>query len=81
MTVPIAAQRPTAAPLEIRALKPAVKAAVDYLVAEKRLTPADGLSLASIAVNFHVAEAVDGSQVVAGKIPKNICLNTAASSR
>ena len=36
---------------------------------------------ASIAINFHVAEAVDGRQVVAGKIPKSIFLNRAASTR
>jgi acetamidase/formamidase len=39
------------------------------------------LSLASIAVNFHVAEAVDGRQVVAGKVPKAIFLRGAASTR
>ena len=64
-----------------RALKLAVKEVVAYLVAEKGLTPADALSLSSIAINFHVAEAVDGRQVVAGKIPKSIFLTTAASTR
>jgi acetamidase/formamidase len=64
-----------------RALKLAVKEVVAYLVAEKGLTPADALSLSSIAVNFHVAEAVDGRQVVAGKIPKSIFLTTGASTR
>jgi len=65
-----------------RALKLAVKEVVAYLVAEKGLTPADALSLSSIAINFHVAEAVDGRQVVAaGKIPKGIVLATAASTR
>ena len=58
-----------------------MKEVVAYLVAEKGLTPADALSLSSIAVNFHVAEAVDGRQVVAGKIPKSIFLTTAASTR
>jgi acetamidase/formamidase len=64
-----------------RALKMAVKEVVDYLVAEKGLTPADALSLSSIAVNFHVAEAVDGRQVIAGKIPKSLFLSTTGSSR
>jgi len=64
-----------------RALKLAVRAVVDYLVAEKGLTPADALSLASIGINFHVAEAVDGRQVIAGKIPKNLFLTAAESSR
>jgi len=54
---------------------------VAYLVAEKGLTPANALSLSSIAINFHVAEAVDGRQVVAGKIPKSIFLASAASTR
>jgi acetamidase/formamidase len=64
-----------------RALKLAVTHVVDYLIAEKGLTAADALSLASIAVNFHVAEAVDGRQVVAGKVPKAIFLRGAASTR
>lgn len=34
----------------------------------------DTLSLASIAVNFHVAEAVDLTQLVSGKIPKSLFL-------
>ena len=43
-------------------------------VDEKKMTPAKAMSLCSIAVDFHVAEAVDGRQVVAGKIPKAIFL-------
>ena len=45
------------------------------LVEEKKMTPAKALSLCSIAVDFHVAEAVDGRQVVAGKIPKSAFVN------
>jgi len=41
---------------------------------EKKMTPAKAMSLCSIAVDCHVAEAVDGRQVVAGKIPKAIFL-------
>ena len=52
----------------------AVAEAVKFLVDEKKLTPAKALSLCSIAVDFHVAEAVDGRQVVAGKIPKALFL-------
>jgi len=55
-----------------RAMRLAVVEAVKFLVEEKGLTPAKALSLSSIAVDFHVAEAVDLTQVVAGKIPKNI---------
>lgn len=55
-----------------RAMRLAVAEAVKFLVEEKKLTPAKALSLCSIAVDFHVAEAVDGRQVIAGKIPKAI---------
>lgn len=55
-----------------RAMRLAVAEVVDFLVKEKGLTPAMALSLASIAVDFHVAEAVDLTQVVAGKIPKEL---------
>jgi acetamidase/formamidase len=54
-----------------RSMKLAVAEAVKFLVEEKKMTPAKALSLCSIAVDFHVAEAVDGRQVVAGKIPKS----------
>ncbi len=55
-----------------RSMRLAVAEAVKFLVEEKKLTPAKALSLCSIAVDFHVAEAVDGRQVIAGKIPKAI---------
>lgn len=55
-----------------RAMRLAVTEVVSFLVKEKRLTPAKALSLASLAVDFHVAEAVDLTQVVAGKIPKHL---------
>jgi len=55
-----------------RALQKSVDEVVAFLVMEKELTPTEALSLASIAVDFHVAEAVDLTQVVTGKIPKNI---------
>jgi acetamidase/formamidase len=57
-----------------RAARLAVAEAVKFLVEEKKLTPAKALSLSSLAVDFHVAEAVDLTQVVAGKIPKRIFL-------
>ena len=47
---------------------------VNFLVTEKGLTPAKALSLASIAVDFHVSEVVDLTQVVTGYIPKSIFL-------
>ena len=57
-----------------RALQQAVDEVVAFLVDEKALTPDRALSLASLAVDFHVAEAVDLTQVVTGKIPKSLFL-------
>ena len=57
-----------------RALQMAVREVVSFLVSEKGLTPAKALSLASIAVDFHVAEVVDLTQVVSGQIPKGLFL-------
>jgi len=57
-----------------RSMRLAVAEAVKYLTEEKHLTPAQALSLCSLAVDFHIAEAVDGRQVVAGKIPKTLFL-------
>jgi len=57
-----------------RSMRMAVSEAVKFLVEEKGMTPAKAMSLCSIAVDFHVAEAVDGRQVVAGKIPKAVFL-------
>jgi acetamidase/formamidase len=60
-----------------RAMKLAVDQAVTFLVEEKQMTPAKALSLCSIGVDFHVAEAVDGRQVVVGKIPKAVFASSA----
>ncbi|MDE0081323.1 MAG: acetamidase/formamidase family protein [Gammaproteobacteria bacterium] len=57
-----------------RAMRNATRAVVEFLVDEKDLTPAEALSLASIAVDFHVAEVVDLTQVVVGHIPKSLFL-------
>ncbi len=58
-----------------RALQQAVDEVVAFLVAEKGLTSDRALSLASIAVDFHIAEAVDLTQLVTGKIPKSLFLD------
>ena len=58
-----------------RALQQAVEEVVTFLVAEKGLSQTRALSLASIAVDFHIAEAVDLTQLVTGKIPKSLFLN------
>lgn len=55
-----------------RAMRLATARVVEFLVKEKQLTPADAYALASIACDFHVAEAVDLTQVVVGKIPKSL---------
>ena len=55
-----------------RAMKLATVRVVDFLVKEKKLTAADAYALASIACDFHIAEAVDLTQVVVGKIPKSL---------
>ena len=57
-----------------RALQMAVREVVSFLVEEKGLTLSKAFSLASIAVDFHVAEAVDLTQVVSGKVPKSLFL-------
>ena len=55
-----------------RATRKAVVETIEFLVKEKGLTPAKALSLCSLAIDFHIAEVVDGTQVVVGKIPKSL---------
>ncbi len=62
-----------------RAMRNATWEVVSFLVKEKRLTPAQALSLASIAVDFRVSEVVDLTQVVTGYIPKSIFLDDLTS--
>ncbi len=57
-----------------RALRKAVVATVDFLVEERGLTRSQAFSLASIAVDFRVAEAVDLTQVVTAFVPKAVFL-------
>jgi acetamidase/formamidase len=54
------------------AMKQAAQETVNFLRDRKGLTAADAYSLASIAVDFRVAEAVDAVQMVYGAIPKKI---------
>src|SRR5688572_9973733 len=63
-----------------RAMRLAVQEVVTFLVTEKGLEPGYAYSLASIAVDFHVGEAVDQTQIVTGKIPKSIFKNVPARS-
>jgi acetamidase/formamidase len=55
-----------------RAMRIAVEQAVDFLTREKGLSATDAYVLASIACDFHIAEAVDLTQVVVAKIPKAV---------
>jgi acetamidase/formamidase len=57
-----------------RAMRMAVTETVKFLVEEKGLTAAKAFSLASLAVDFQVAEAVDLAQLVSAKIPKSVFL-------
>lgn len=57
-----------------RAMRQAAMEVVNFLVNEKKLTPDKAFSLASIGVDFKVAEAVDLTQVVTGNIPKSLFL-------
>ena len=54
------------------ALKNAAEETIAFLQREKGLSPADAYALASIAVNYVIAEAVDHVQMVYGAIPKKI---------
>jgi acetamidase/formamidase len=54
------------------AMKNASQETVDFLRATRGLSAADAYSLASIAVDFRVAEAVDAVLMVYGAIPKKI---------
>jgi len=54
------------------ALKEAVQETIAWLQRERGLSAADAYSLASIGVNYTVAEAVDDVQMVYAAIPKNL---------
>ena len=58
-----------------RALRNALLAAIDFLVEEKGLTPREAFTLASLAVDFTVSEAVNQTQVVSAFIPKGSFVN------
>ena len=58
-----------------RALRNALLAAIDFLVEEKGLTPREAFTLASLAVDFAVSEAVNQTQVVSAFIPKGLFVN------
>lgn len=55
-----------------KATKNAVREAVDFLVAQKNLSPDDAYMLTSLAVDFSITQLVDGTLGVHGMIPKGI---------
>lgn len=58
-----------------RALQTSVREVVAFLQEEKGMAPDKAFALASMAVDFRVAEAVDLTQVVTGFIPKSVFLD------
>jgi acetamidase/formamidase len=50
----------------------AVRDAIDFLVTEKHLSREEAYALCSVAVDFNVTQAVDGTKGVHGMIPKSI---------
>jgi len=57
------------------AMREATRETVEFLQQRFGLSSADAYSLASIAVDFRVAEAVDSTQVIYGIIPKKLFKN------
>jgi acetamidase/formamidase len=55
-----------------QALILAVRETIDFLVTEKHLSREDAYALSSVAVDFNVTQAVDGTKGVHGMIPKSI---------
>jgi acetamidase/formamidase len=56
----------------LEATKGAVRETIDFLVNEKKLTREDAYTLASVAVDFDITQAVDGTLGVHGMIPKSL---------
>jgi acetamidase/formamidase len=54
------------------AMKSAAQETVNFLRSHAGLSVADAYALASIAVDFHVGEVVDSTQMIYGKIPKRL---------
>jgi acetamidase/formamidase len=50
----------------------AVRDAIDFLVTEKHLSREDAYALCSVAVDFNVTQAVDGTKGIHGMIPKSL---------
>ena len=61
-----------AGPRSDRGAQLAVREAIDFLVTEKHLSREDAYVLCSVAVDFNVTQAVDGTKGVHAMIPKSI---------
>jgi acetamidase/formamidase len=57
------------------AMREATRETVEFLEERFGLTPADAYSLASIGIDFRIAEAVDSTQVIYAQIPKKLFKN------
>ena len=55
-----------------RALRKATENVIDFLVVRHDIRPSEAFSIASVAVDFTISEAVDGTQVVKAFVPKTI---------
>ncbi len=55
-----------------QAMKLAAREAIDFLTADKQLSPDQAYMLASVAVDFRITQVVDGTKGVHGMIPKAI---------
>ena len=55
-----------------QALILATRETIDFLVTEKHLTREDAYALASVAIDFNVTQAVDGTKGIHAMIPKSI---------
>ena len=53
-----------------KAVQLALKDALDFLAAEKNLSPADAMAFASLAVDLDIAESVDFTVLVMARVPK-----------
>ncbi len=58
-----------------RALRKAVLETVDFLVEHKGLAPGEAYTLASLAIDFTIAEAVNETQVVTASIAKSLFID------
>jgi acetamidase/formamidase len=55
-----------------RATKIAVQKTIDFLGRTHGMSVAEAFSFSSLAVNYHVTEVVDKTQVVTGYVPKSV---------